>query len=85
MRIFAVDVISFTRQQVYILNTFTYLSNSDVSITAPYIFPDNNYPYLNYISLLQQLYKEIVKEPFCQFEIHGCMMAGTDVLILSIS
>ena len=34
------DPISILFKQVYILNTFTYLSHSDVSTTALHIFPD---------------------------------------------
>ena len=46
-------------RQVYILNTLTYLSNSDVFITEPYVFVDNNalITFLFYYSFTKKLSK----------------------------
>ena len=79
------DPISILSRQVHILNNFTYLSHSDVFKTALHIFLGNSQLLFSYISLLLQIYEEIVKKHLWKFDIHYIIMIMTYVLMLWFS
>ena len=78
------EPISILSREVYILNTLTYLNHSDVFTTSLH-FSRQYLPFAFDISLLLQIYKEIVKRYLRKSGIHDIIMDIKYVLMLWIS